>query len=548
MKKIHFNRIWQKFALAVIIVIVIVLAISSYVSYVNEKLYLSKTMEEKLQTTTELAAIAVSDSIWNYNVDGVATIGDALFKDKEVTYVQILDTTLGELYQREVNDNQHEEPYLLTLEEEIIYNDISIGTIRIGLTTFFKTSDIRAKLVSRIVEGVITAIVLFIIITLISTAVTKPLKVLKVEVDAIADGDYGTEIEAITNDEIGELTTKFNYMRASILSAEEESNQLNEELTQLNEELENRVKERTEQLNRTNEYLEESLGLIEETQAELIEKNEELETALDTLHETQEELVQTAKMAMVSQLVAGVAHEINTPLGVAVTLSTYIDKELQTLEESYKEGAMSRKTFESVVKNLRETSDSMLKNIERSAELVGSFKEVAVDQAGEVKRLFNLKEYVDSVLTSLHSKFKRTNYVISVRCPEDIELDSYPGAYSQILTNLLMNTLIHGFENRSEGKIDIDIKIDGEILDFAYSDDGKGISKDQIGKVFEPFYTTKRGEGGSGLGLYIVYNIVNASLGGTIRCSSAVDKGTTFNIKVPINIGEKYEKEIDKYL
>jgi signal transduction histidine kinase len=175
-----------------------------------------------------------------------------------------------------------------------------------------------------------------------------------------------------------------------------------------------------------------------------------------------------------------------------------------------------------------------LKNLTRAAELTQSFKQVAVDQTSEQRRTFVLREYINEILVSLGPKLKNTGYQVFVHCEESIQLTTYPGIFSQILTNLMMNSLHHGFRGRSEGKITITVIPQEQGITMQYRDDGHGIAPDVIGKIFEPFFTTNRQGGGTGLGLHIVYNLVTHKLNGTIHCTSELGKGVEFTLTLPL--------------
>ena len=182
---------------------------------------------------------------------------------------------------------------------------------------------------------------------------------------------------------------------------------------------------------------------------------------------------------------------------------------------------MSEDDVKAFLKLASEASETILKNLGRAADLVRNFKQVAVDQSSEVRRRFNLKEYIEGILLSLRYQYKRTGHAINVNCPSDLELMGFPGLFSQILTNLLMNSLIHGLDDGVGGEIDFDVKMTDGKLVIIYRDNGKGMEAVTVDKMFEPFFTTKRAQGGSGLGMSIVYNIVTRTMGGRIECRTA---------------------------
>ena len=267
---------------------------------------------------------------------------------------------------------------------------------------------------------------------------------------------------------------------------------------------------------------------------DLEQKTIELKASLALIQETQNQLVESEKMASLGELVAGVAHEINTPIGLAVTESSFLEYKTLELNKKYQTGTMKRSNLEKFLKTASEASVGILKNLNRAANLIQNFKQVAVDQSNEQKRKINVNNYMNEILVSMRPKYKRTDHKISVNCPDDIEIITYPGAFYQVMSNLIMNSLIHGFENIENGEMIFEISCKNAFLVIQYSDNGKGISPEILSKIFDPFFTTKRGKGGTGLGLHIVYNLVVQNLGGTITCSSTPGEGCKFVIQIPI--------------
>ncbi len=269
----------------------------------------------------------------------------------------------------------------------------------------------------------------------------------------------------------------------------------------------------------------------------LQKSHEELKSANKHLVENQEQLIQTEKMASLGRLVAGVSHELNTPVGIGVTAASHLLKLTSKIETSYKNNTLTKSAIEDYLTDASEISRIILEHLNRTSELIRSFKMVSVDQASEEKRMFNLKSYIESVLLSLSPKLKKTNLHIETNCPDSLELNSYPGSFAQILTNLIVNSMDHAYENNAKGliRIDVSLKKDNRIL-FKYSDDGKGISKENQKEIFEPFFTTNRFGGGTGLGMHIVFNIVTQVFKGNIICESEEGKGTAFIIDFPIEL------------
>ena len=285
-----------------------------------------------------------------------------------------------------------------------------------------------------------------------------------------------------------------------------------DKIRRLNEELEQRVVERTGELQAANTHLLQSL---------------------EQLRETQTQLAQAEKMAALGGLVAGVAHEINTPVGVGVTAVSHLEMKIKSYNERYIAGQLTRQDFEAFLKAASESTSMIMANLKRAADLVRSFKQVAVDQTSGRQRNFKLGPYIDEILLSLQPKLKNLKHNIKVQCPAALTLDSYPGAFSQILTNFILNSLIHGFENMEQGEIEIDVRQDAEGIYLTYQDNGKGIPATHMSQLFNPFFTTKRGQGGSGLGMHIVYNLVTQTLGGRVECRSSPGEGVCFTISIP---------------
>jgi signal transduction histidine kinase len=265
-------------------------------------------------------------------------------------------------------------------------------------------------------------------------------------------------------------------------------------------------------------------------------KTRELKASLQVIQQTQNQLVESEKMASLGELVAGVAHEINTPIGLAVTESSFMEYKTSEIAKKFHTGTMKRSDLEKYIKTVTEASVGILKNLNRAANLIQNFKQVAVDQSSEQKRKINVSQYLNEILISLRPKYKRTSHRVTVNCPEDIDIVTYPGAFYQVISNLVMNSLIHGFENIDNGEMIFNISLKETNVLIDYSDNGKGIKSELITKIFDPFFTTKRGKGGTGLGLHIVYNLVAQNLKGQITCSSDPDKGCRFLITMPVRL------------
>jgi len=286
-------------------------------------------------------------------------------------------------------------------------------------------------------------------------------------------------------------------------------------------------------LQEKNIYISKQKEEIEAQIDEIEQQKEELQITLDHLKNTQEQLIQSEKLASLGGLVAGVAHEINTPVGISVTAASSLAEETSRMAEQYVSDKISRAAFKEYLNTANQSAKLILANMERTATMVQSFKQVSVDQSTEQQRTFNLKEYTQDVIRSLYPRLKSKKIKISLDMNDELKLNSFPGAFSQIITNLVINSLVHGFDSQDQGKITISMHLADQKLILEYKDDGRGIPKENLGKIFDPFFTTNK-KIGTGLGLHIVYNIVNQKLGGTVTCSSDIGKGVNFMMTIPV--------------
>ena len=275
---------------------------------------------------------------------------------------------------------------------------------------------------------------------------------------------------------------------------------------------------------------------IRKAKESLEARNAALNQALTQLQEAQSELVRQEKLASLGRLVAGVAHEINTPLGICVTATSHLVQELKLTREELAAGEMTEDSLHSFFDVVDQSLRIMTTNTQRAAALVRSFKQVAVDQSSDDIRSFNLGAYISEVLLSLQPKLKGRPVKVEVDCPKDLAMESFPGAVSQVLTNMVVNSLVHGFAREQPGRIRIAAVLEDDMVAFEYGDDGAGMDADTLGKLFDPFFTTRRGSGGSGLGAHILYNLVTGALGGTLRVESSPGKGLQYHLRFPRRI------------
>ncbi|MDW6001804.1 HAMP domain-containing sensor histidine kinase [Vibrio mangrovi] len=318
--------------------------------------------------------------------------------------------------------------------------------------------------------------------------------------------------------ELNELARSFNNLAENLLTT--------------NNELEEKVAERTQELQELNETLEQR---VTARTFDLQRANREIQETLEDLRRTQNELVESEKMAALGGLVAGVAHEINTPLGIAVTGTSHLNEYVQEIHQKTSSGKLTRNELADFIEDANQTTDLMSTQLRQASMLISNFKEIAVDQSNPDYRTISVKEYLSKIVATMQPNFKKTPHSISVDIEQDLYLITCPGALAQVLTILITNCLTHAFHHSdiANGQVTISAQRDNETSLILVADNGTGISPENLPKLFDPFFTTRRGEGGSGLGLSIAHNIVKDILHGKIRCESQLGQGTTFIITLP---------------
>ncbi len=330
------------------------------------------------------------------------------------------------------------------------------------------------------------------------------------------DKNYTLRIPESRLDEFNDLGQSLNIMLERVQHQIARQQRAEKEASQLNLELEQQVTQRTKALR---------------------ESNQELLATLEQLHQYQGQLVESEKMASLGDMVAGIAHEVNTPIGLSVTASTLLQDKLAVMQEKFQQKRISTNEFARFLDDCDENLSIIYRNLNRAAELVTSFKQVAVDQSSEIDRTIEIHSFMRDVLTSVKPRrLDLEKFPIHVHCAEGLSVITKPGPLNQILINLIVNSMVHGFDGRDSGTIDISFELIDDDLEITYRDDGNGVPFDIRKKIFDPFVTTKRGAGGSGLGLHLVYNLVTQVLGGNIHFFSEQQHGVEFIVRFPVRV------------
>ncbi len=349
------------------------------------------------------------------------------------------------------------------------------------------------------------------------TIVTPLDSVVDVISQVARDKNYSLRLAPSQLVEFDMMAHAFNTMLDRVQQHISRQRRAEEEASQLNTELERQVTQRTQALK---------------------ESNSELLKTLEQLHQYQGQLVESEKMASLGDMVAGIAHEVNTPIGLSVTASTLLQDKLTVMQEKFDEKRISTSEFERFLSDCDENLQIIYRNLGRAADLVTSFKQVAVDQSSEVDRDIHIPSFMNDVLISVKPRrLDPEKFPIRISCPNNLTVRAKAGPLNQVLINLIVNSMIHAFDGYDHGQIDITFSMQNDTeLEMVYADNGKGVPSDISRKIFDPFVTTKRGSGGSGLGLHLVYNLVTQVLGGNIHFFSEEKNGVEFIVRFPVTL------------
>jgi len=344
---------------------------------------------------------------------------------------------------------------------------------------------------------VVTVAVLFLSVMLIGSIVVaqsirQPLKRLMAAMRAITLGRYDRPIHGTSaSDEIGDMARAVEVFRENAIAKDQ-------------------------------------------AEADLRASKERAEQALAELRDTQKNLIQAEKLAALGGLVAGIAHEVNNPVGISLTVASSFARRCEIFATELRTPPLRRSSLDDFVATSRAAADQLVANLQRAGELIQSFKQVAVDRSHAERREFDLAEATDQIIASLRPVLKRKPLSLVVDVPQGISMNSYPGSYGQVLTNLFLNTVVHAFPDGRAGTLAVNARTVGaDDVEITVADDGVGMAEEVRMRAFDPFFTTRRDHGGTGLGLHIIFNIVTQSLGGRLTMDSAPGRGTTFCFTIP---------------
>ncbi|HEY9061107.1 MAG TPA: substrate-binding domain-containing protein [Pseudobacteroides sp.] len=262
----------------------------------------------------------------------------------------------------------------------------------------------------------------------------------------------------------------------------------------------------------------------------------DLKETLDSLKKTQEQLIESEKMVSLGCLVSGVANEINNPIGIGIAVTSELKSNIHKLKDLFEENRIPKTALLNLLEKNNESSEILLSNLQKASNLITKFKQIALDNSIDETRIFKVNDYINDVILSLDLNSRNMDIKVNLKCPEDLYLICNPGDFYRMLTSLILNSIIHGYDEGRGGEISIIFEKTDKSLVMEYKDDGRGIEKEIYDRIFEPFFTFKKDNDGLGLGLYIINNIIKQKLGGTIECESEYNKGTRFIIKLPLSL------------
>ena len=497
-----------------VVIVTAVLALSGTYSQYKLREELEQRDAQLRKGVVTRLQISLPAALWNLDKPKVGSLLEAEMLVPEVLAIRVYDITADGLFSGKMRNQSGQiaiagpsaviegpaTEAILTFRgvdpEVDAEKPVTVGRVVINFSHHQIAQALSAELTRKAIEIVVLELILVLALTYSLRLIFKPLKQLHAGLFELATRETGKveELPEGSRDEIGDLARGFNHILRRLRS------------------------------------------IIEQTrQAEEAAKLASAQTAraLQELRQAQDSLVQSERLASLGALVAGIAHEINTPVGISLTSASVLLEETHRLKQALDAGSIRKSDILAYADTASEGARLIMANADRAAQLIQSFKQIAVDQTNEMRRPFRLKEYIDEVIMSLHPRLKHTHIDVVVACPAEIELDSYPGAFAQVLTNLTLNALMHAYDQGSAGCIHIVAAQSGEHIDLSFSDDGKGIAPEHLDKIFDPFFTTQRGRGGTGLGLNIVFNLIAKRFGGTISVESVPGKGTTFRMRVP---------------
>lgn len=559
------------------ILTVSVTGIQIVAEYFNTKNHINS----ELLTLEKTISGSLTRAVWELNTQQAIDISEGLVAIPMIKGITVTDeannviTQLGEVISPEKikldsdNSLNGEAQGISSLTEGLFGHsfplifEFSGRTTSVGRVTLLSSN---AVIFSRIEVGIYflignaivkTAFLVFLFTLAFNKLLTAPLQELTDQINQVdLDDPEAYKLHSMSDEknELNILGDAYNNLIDELVDFQDklaisqlETNAAKDQLDEQNIQLEQEVARKTSSLSSTmlkmevqqkellqqKEILQDENSRRSRTEQTLMTTNKDLKSSIFELNKAKERLLESEKMASLGKLSAEVSHEINTPIGISITSASYLLDLLIRLKEDLNQQKLSKKNIESFIENAYQSTELLTGNLNRASELITSFKHVAVDQTSDKIRVIDVSKYLDEIIHSLHPKLKKTNHCIKVHCDENIEISSHPGAIAQVIINLIINSIIHGFENINRGEITINISLHQQNLHLDYKDNGHGLTKEGKDKLFIPFYTTKGDQGGSGLGTHIIHNLIIDTLNGSIEVKNDDERGLSYHIEFP---------------
>ena len=479
-------------------IIIPALIVGTFEITFRTRVEINNRSESDANALLEVLKEGLNPPLWSFIPENAEHLIDGVALNNAINRITVLDA-LDDVFVEHYRIGYTPEPDALLLAGEVLRDGKLIGRIQLEYSLEPARKQARREVFQvLIITGIQVLLSLTVILFIINRRVSRPLDQLKTFAHEVSRKNFDSQIASEYDDEFADLAIELDTMKQALRESF------------LN--LEDRVKKRTEDLTRVN--------------TELTETVQRLEDAKDNL-------VQTEKLAALGALVAGVSHELNTPIGNGRVMSSSLYETAKELKAKFEIGQMTKSQFETALDEILQGADLIERNLLKAINLVQSFKKIAVDRTSDNRRVFWLNEFIHEIESTLHHIFKSNPYELRIELGEDIELNSFPGVLSQIISNLINNALMHGLENQTNGIITVTSRKNGSNVEIMVKDTGIGMSDSVKKRVFEPFFTTKMGKGGSGLGMHIVHNLTTVSLGGHVSIKSDVGIGTEVTISIP---------------
>lgn len=544
--------------------------------YFNTKNHINS----ELLTLEKTISGSLTRAVWELNTQQAIDISEGLVAIPMIKGITVTDeadniiTQLGESISPELlqinHESVNEELMQISSESGNLFGhsfplifEFSGRTTSVGRVTLLSSD---AVIFSRIEVGIYflignaivkTAFLVLLFSIAFNKLLTTPLHELTQQIRQIdLDDPEASKIHCTNyeNNELNILEDAYNNLINKLIEFQDkltlsqlETNRAQEQIDEQNLLLEQEVARKTSSLSSTmlkmevqqKELLKQQQSLQEEnllrskTEKTLITTNKDLILSITELNKAKERLLEAEKMASLGALSAEVSHELSTPIGISITSSSYLMEQILLFQQTLAQNKLTKNTIETFIENANKSTQLLINNLQRASELLTSFKHIAVDQTSDKIRIIKVAHYLEEIIQSLHPKLRKTNHQIKLLCDDNIDFYSHPGAIAQIIINLIINSITHGFENIMNGEIIIDVALRHNKLIIDYSDNGQGITEKTKEKLFDAFYTTKSNKGGIGLGTHIIKNLVIDTLNGSITAQSELGKGLSYHLELP---------------